>query len=59
MNIETYKRETLRNIVIIQSTKIKWWRGFPHGAVVKNPPVNAGDTGLSPGPGRSHMPGSN
>ena len=26
--------------------------GFPGGAVVKNPPANAGDTGLSPGPGR-------
>ena len=29
--------------------------GFPGGAVVKNPPANAGDTGSSPGPGRSHM----
>ncbi|XP_066895897.1 selenocysteine insertion sequence-binding protein 2 isoform X9 [Kogia breviceps] len=34
-------------------------RDFPRGAVVKNPPANAGDTGLSPGPGRSHMPQSN
>ena len=32
---------------------------FPGGAVVKNPPVNAGDTGSIPGPGRSHMPRSN
>ena len=32
--------------------------GFPGGAVVKNLPANAGDTGLSPGPGRSHMPRS-
>ena len=32
--------------------------GFPGGAVVKNPPANAGDTGSSPGPGRSHMPRS-
>ena len=32
---------------------------FPGDAVVKNPPANAGDTGLSPGPGRSHMPRSN
>ena len=31
-------------------------RGFPGGAVVKNPPANAGDTGSSPGPGRSHVP---
>ena len=34
-------------------------RDFPGGAVVKNPPANAGDTGFSPGPGRSHMPQSN
>ena len=33
--------------------------GFPGGAVVENPPANAGDTGSSPGPGRSHMPQSN
>ena len=32
---------------------------FPGGAVVKNPPANAGDTGSSPGPGRSHMLRSN
>ena len=32
---------------------------FPGGAVVKNPPANAGEIGLSPGPGRSHMPWSN
>ena len=34
-------------------------RGFPGGAVVKNPPAYAGDMGSSPGPGRSHMPQSN
>ena len=34
-------------------------KGFPGGAVVKSPPANAGDTGSSPGPGRSHMPWSN
>ena len=33
--------------------------GFPGGAVVENPPANAGDTGSSPGPGRSHMLRSN
>ena len=32
---------------------------FPRGAVVKNLPANAGDTGSSPDPGRSHMPQSN
>ena len=34
-------------------------KGFLGGTVVKNPPANAGDTGSSPGPGRSHMPWSN
>ena len=38
--------------------KLSTW-DFPGGAVVKNPPVNAGNTGSSPGPGRSHMPRSN
>ena len=33
--------------------------GFPGGAVVGSLPANAGDTGLSPGLGRSHMPWSN
>ena len=33
--------------------------GLPGGTVVKNPPANAGDTGLSPGLGRSHMLRSN
>ena len=32
--------------------------GFPGGAVVENLPTNAGDTGSSPGLGRSHMPWS-
>ena len=34
-------------------------KGFPCGAVVKNPLATAGDTGLSPGLGRSHMLQSN
>ena len=34
-------------------------RGFPGGTVVKSLPANAGDTDLSRGPGRSHMPRSN
>ena len=32
---------------------------FPGGAVVKDPPANAWDTGSSPGLGRSHMLQSN
>ena len=34
------------------------WGDFPGGAAVKNPPASTGDTGSSPGPGRSHMPRS-
>ena len=34
-------------------------RDFPGGAVVKNLPVNTGDMGSSPSPGRSHMLQSN
>ena len=34
-------------------------RDFPGGAVVDSLPANAGDTGSSPGLGRSHMPWSN
>ena len=41
------------------SIKKEWDRDFPGGTVVKNPPASAGDTGSSPGPGRSHMPRSN
>ena len=33
--------------------------GFPGGAVLENLPADAGDTGSSPGLGRSHMPRSN
>ena len=36
-----------------------FFQGFPGGAVVENLPANAGDTGSSPGLGRSHMPRSN
>ena len=31
---------------------------FPGGPEVKNPPTNAGDTGLIPGLGKSHLPRS-
>ena len=34
-------------------------KGFPGGAVIENLPADAGDTGSSPGLGRSHMPRSN
>ena len=44
----------------ILGCKQEWGsRGFPSSAVVKNPPANAGETGSSPGPGRSHRLWSN
>ena len=43
----------------VETSKRNESKDFPGGAVVKNPPANAGDTGSSPGPGRSHMPQSN
>jgi len=32
---------------------------FPSGPVVKDPPINAGDTDFTPGPGRFHRPWDN
>ena len=47
-------------LFVIRETQIKTnVGGFPGGAVVENLPANAGDTGSSPGLGRSHMPQSN
>ena len=45
---------------MLQLKKIKKNKkeGFPGGAVVENLPANAGDTGSSPGLGRSHVPRS-
>ena len=42
----------------LKKLKIKL-TSFPGGAVVESLPANAGDTGSSPGLGRSHMPRSN
>ena len=47
------------NHKFVKKRHLKETRGFPGGAVVKNPPANAEYTGSSPGPGRSHMPRSN
>ena len=49
--IHLSSKTTTTTIIIIQD--------FPGGAVVKNPPANAGNMGLSTGPGKSHMPRSN
>ena len=44
--------------IVVGISILKTTRGFPGGAVVENLPANAGVTGSSPGPGRSHMPQS-
>ena len=43
---------------LVKSYKKYKMLGFPGGAVVETLPANAGDTGLSPGLGGSHMPRS-
>ena len=48
-------RSLLRDLQELKSHE----KSFPGGAVVENLPANAGDTGSSPGLGRSHMPRSN
>ena len=50
-----YHLTPVRMAIIKKSTG----EDFPGGAVVKNLPANAGDTGSSPGLGRSHMTQSN
>ena len=35
-----------------------WWRGFPAGSAVKNPPAKAGDAGLITVSGRSPEEGN-
>ena len=46
-------------IKLILKRKKERKKGFPGGSVVKNSPANAGDMGLIPGLGGSHMPQSN
>ena len=50
-----------KHITATETTKNikKVFYDFPGDTVDKNPPANAGDTGLIPGPGRFHMPQSN
>ena len=48
----------IQELYIPEHTK-EFCGDFPGGTVVENLPANAGDTGSSPGLGRSHMPRSN
>ena len=46
-------------LTVVMVSRVYTCWDFPGGAVVKNLPANAEDTGLSPGPGRCHMLQSN
>ena len=48
----------MENFMLCEFYLNKTGEGYPGGAVVENLPANAGDTGSSPGLGRSHMPRS-
>ena len=52
-----FQNNSPRKVICSLSKRTK--RGFPGGAVLKNPPANAGGTGSIPGLGRSHTPRSN
>ena len=63
-NITNYQENPNQNYKISRHTCYDGYyqkdkKGFPGGAVVKNPPANAGEMGSSPGLGRSHMSRSN
>ena len=53
LKMKNYHKETCPN------TFKNYPRDFPGGRVVKNLPANAGNMGLSSGPGRFHMLQSN
>ena len=60
-----FKIQPLRDLTIGEYIRQKEellkskWRASLGGTVVKNPPANSGDTGSSPGLGRSHMQWNN
>ena len=51
-----FSRQGRLKIFRLKTSELK---GFPGGPMVKNPPVNAGDTGSIPSPGRFHLPRGN
>ena len=64
LQIKTYQNDRTLFIRVVRPRAIfpnilkRFW-DFPGGTEGKNPPANAGDGGLIPGPGRSHMAQSN
>ena len=57
--IEQYCKVTILHFKNTHLGLACWPSGFPGGSVVKNPPANAGVTGLITDPGRSHVLWSN
>ena len=57
---ERYNDKSIEDKKLVSKSLMKnrIFGDFPGGAVAKNLPANAGDTGSSPGPGKSHMPQS-
>ena len=53
------KRKDKNHMIISIDAEKAFDRDFPGGTVVKNPLAHAGDTGSSPGLGRSRMLRSN
>ena len=59
-NNQHYTTREIADILKISKSSVEsHLQDFRGGAVVKNPPANAGDMDSIPGPGRSHMPLSN
>ena len=59
LGTEDENRSTQRYItgeILVKRVQRRDLEHFPGGTMVKNPPANAGDTGLSPSLGRFHMP---
>ena len=49
----TEASDVLNRVSLPFGVEVKRSMGFPSGSVVRNPPVNAGDRGTIPDPGRS------
>ena len=57
--LKKHEKSQINNLTLHLKKLEKEEQGFPGGTVVENLPANAGDTGLSPDLGGSHMPRSN
>ena len=52
-----FRQDSTKNFNLKKKKEYEWkiHRDFLHGTMDRNPPVDAGDIGLIPGPGRFHM----